>query len=169
VQEEATQQPANLPLHRLYDMRHCICRITLAIGVVIFCRATLIINGIVFYCTTMALQGLIVCCANMAIHGIVYGCAAMAIGGVVFFGLTAMGIRSIVFRCGNLVAGVVIFCCTMPLWQYAALSSVASQQQCVANITTSQKRGAWQRCQRQRQSNRQQPAGATKGQEGSAM
>ncbi len=36
-------------------------------------------------------------------------------GGGVFFSLTATGIHSVVFRCGTLVVGTVVFCCATPL------------------------------------------------------
>ncbi len=51
----------------------------------------------------------------MAIHGIVFGHAAMVIGVVDFFSLTATEILGVVFHCGTLVVGIVVFCRTTPL------------------------------------------------------
>jgi hypothetical protein len=52
----------------------------------------------------------------------------MAIGGFIFFRLTAKVIRGVIFHCGTLVVGIIVFRRATPLQQYAALSSAAPPQ-----------------------------------------
>ncbi len=77
----------------------------------------------------------------------------MAIGDTIF-SLTAMGICGIFFCCATSVIGIVTF--------RGAVSSAKPPWQCVADKIISQKSDMRQRCQQQRQSNRQQPAGGKK-------